>query len=164
MANPNPVPRPGNLRPYPKGVSGNPKGRPKNDAAAAISRLIEEDIKAQYPDLSDKELRRAVRYAKAEMQPLTHQEISTWRGWLMVAKRCQLVHLAKHPDGYPAFAVGNALAILSDMKLGRTTTMDKLEDREYGKPTASIAASIDFSALTEMQLDEIIAAVTREIV
>lgn len=43
MANPNPEPHPENLKPFPKGKSGNPGGRPKKPDIEALNKLIEAD-------------------------------------------------------------------------------------------------------------------------
>lgn len=41
MSKPNPIP---NNKPFPKGVSGNPKGRPKKGVAATLSALKEQGV------------------------------------------------------------------------------------------------------------------------
>lgn len=38
-------------------------------------------------------------------------------------------------DEAPAYPKGLAIAVLNDMKNGKTTTLDKLRERQYGKPT-----------------------------
>ena len=104
------------VEPWKPGQSGNPKGRPKN-------RVTNEWLTACFG-------RKAARAIKA----LRREEIDTWEQILLVAKAEQLTVIAKW-EGTPAYAKNLAMALLYDIKEGRTSTIDKLRERQYGKTT-----------------------------
>lgn len=114
MANPQ------NLKaPWKPGQSGNPKGRPKN-------RVINEWLPACF---GKKRTR--------QMSELTTDEINEIERRLLVASNNELVALAKYDDA-PSYAKNLAMAILFDTKHGRTNTIDKLRDRQYGKTVQKV--------------------------
>lgn len=105
--------------PWKKGQSGNPKGRPKN-------RVINEWL----PECFGK------KRAK-QIKALSQTEIDAWEQLLICLSAPELQVIAKW-DGSPAYAKNIALSILTDMKNGRTTTVDKLRERQYGKPIQKV--------------------------
>lgn len=101
------------------GQSGNPKGRPKN-------RVINEWLPACFGKKRTKAL-----------ATLTREEIDAWEQRLLVASGSELAVIAKW-DECPAYAKNLAMAIMYDIKNGKTTTIDKLRERQYGKPVQKI--------------------------
>lgn len=102
------------VAPWKPGQSGNPKGRPKN-------RVTNEWLVACFG-------RKTARAIKA----LRREEIDTWEQLLLVASAEQLTVIAKWAET-PAYAKNLAMALLYDIKEGRTSTIDRLRERQYGK-------------------------------
>lgn len=105
--------------PWKPGQSGNPKGRPKN-------RVINTWLPACFGKKRTK-----------QMEELTIDEINTIERRLLVASTDELTMLAKY-EGAPAYAKNLVMAILFDTKHGKTTTIDKLRERQYGKAVQKI--------------------------
>lgn len=101
------------------GQSGNPNGRPKNR------------VKQEWLPLCLGKKR-----AKA-MLALTGDEINSWEQLMLVATSAELQALVKGEDA-PSYAKNLAMAILRDTKDGRTSTIDKLRERQYGKTVQRI--------------------------
>lgn len=106
-------------KPWQPGQSGNPKGRPKN-------RVIQEWL----PNALGKDRARKIK-------DLSRDEINTWERRLIVAGSDDLTAIAKSADA-PIYAKNLAMAILYDTKNGKTATIDKLRDRQYGMPAKRI--------------------------
>lgn len=105
--------------PWQPGQSGNPKGRPKNRV-----------INSWLPACFGKKRTR-------QMEELTPDEINTIERRLLVASTNELATLAQYDDA-PSYAKNLAMAILFDTKHGKTATIDKLRERQYGKTVQKI--------------------------
>lgn len=101
-------------RQFKPGQSGNIAGRPKNKFNLA------------------KFFKKTLGKKRAKMnENLTAEEISTWER-LMLALRLPDIRAIAKADDTPMFAKGLAFAIMNDTKNGKTTTIDKLRERQYG--------------------------------
>lgn len=98
------------------GQSGNPKGRPKNRVPEQLIQIFGSKAKAK------------------KFYCLSAGEINEWEAVILTLSADDLKVLAKWSNA-PAYPKGLAIAVLSDMKNGKTTTLDKLRERQYGKPT-----------------------------
>lgn len=108
-----------NLRPpWKKGESGNPKGRPRNR------------VKTEWlPKMFGRKRAR-------ELDKLTQEEIDCIEALSLVETSAELQTTIKWEES-PSYAKNIAMAILSDTKNGRTATVDKLRERQYGKATTT---------------------------
>lgn len=114
MANPRGNPQ--NLRPpWKKGQSGNPEGSKPSRVQDSLIACGIFKSKKQCKD----------HYA------LTEAEINGWERTMLTLSVDRIKTLVKW-DACPAYPKGLAIAILSDMKDGRTTTLDKLRSRQFG--------------------------------
>lgn len=91
------------------------------------------------------------RKAKA-FYALTGYEIDEWESAVMTMKASELKDLVKWEDA-PAYPKGLAIAILSDMKDGRTTTLDKLRARQFGEVTQKVELTGRSSMLVRQESD-----------
>lgn len=98
------------------GQSGNPKGRPKSRVPEQLVKIFGSKARAK------------------KFYSLSSVEIDEWEAAILSFSTNDLKLLAKW-DAAPAYPKGLAIAVLSDMKNGKTTTLDKLRERQYGKPT-----------------------------
>lgn len=103
------------MPPWKPGQSGNPKGRPKNRVPKQLAVLFSQKT------------------AK-KMDGLTELEIKTWDVQMLSMDASQLKTLIQW-DKAPAYVKANAIAILFDMRNGKTTTVDKLREKIFGKDT-----------------------------
>lgn len=98
------------------GQSGNPKGRPKSRVPDQLVKIFGSKARAK------------------KFYSLSAVEIDEWEAAILTFNANDLKLLAKWEEA-PAYPKGLAIAVLSDMKSGKTTTLDKLRERQYGKPT-----------------------------
>ena len=105
--------------PWKPGQSGNPKGRPKN-------RVINEWLPECFG-----------RKRTKQIKALSQVEVDAWEQLLITLTAPELQVIAKW-DGSPAYAKNIALSMLFDMKNGRTATIDRLRERQYGKPIQKV--------------------------
>jgi hypothetical protein len=110
---------------FKKGQSGNPAGRPKNRVPEAMAKIIGKG--------------RAKKFYS-----LTELEINMWESNILTMNLSQIQLLAKWEDA-PAYAKGLAISILYDLKNGSTKTLDKLRDRQFGKPSNKIEMTGEMS-------------------
>ena len=103
---------------WPKGQSGNPKGKPKDRVKALLKQVLPKS-----------------KLKKSE--GLTQDEINTIERSILAMELSDLQVLAK-ADETPAYAKTLAMAAIIDMKNGKTTTVDRLMDRQYGKPQQKV--------------------------
>ena len=100
-----------NLRPaWKKGESGNPKGRPK-------SRVSEFRVKIM---------------GKAGAKKFYGISATEWYELLLTADLSELKALAAE-ETTPALAKTYARAIIADMNAGKTSTIDRISEKLYGK-------------------------------
>lgn len=99
--------------PWKPGQSGNPKGRPKNRVPEILERIL----------------------GKAKTKKifgLSQVEVDSWESTVLTLTAEQLKDMVKF-ESCPAYPKNLAIAILTDMKNGKTTTIDKLRERQFGK-------------------------------
>lgn len=103
-----------NLRPaWKKGESGNPKGRPR-------SRVAEFRVKIMG------------KAGAKKFYGISATEVTEWYEFLLTADISELKALAAE-ETTPALAKTYARAIITDMNAGKTTTIDKISEKLYGK-------------------------------
>ena len=103
-----------NLRPaWKKGESGNPKGRPR-------SRVAEFRVKIMG------------KAGAKKFYGISTTEVTEWYEFLLTADISELKALAAE-ETTPALAKTYARAIITDMNAGKTTTIDKISEKLYGK-------------------------------
>lgn len=116
------------LRPYwfRKGHSGNPNGRPRLDR-----------VRGMIKDLYGHD---------GEFRTLTRQEMREWQEIVISMDVDGLKKLAAD-NSAPAFAKGLAIGVLMDMKSGQTRTIDKINERLFGRPKieANITTGLSFA-------------------
>jgi hypothetical protein len=97
---------------WPKGVSGNPKGRPKSRVTALLEGC-----------LTKKQIQ--------ENTNLSSEEIDAIEKIVLSLDLKSLQAIAK-ADATPAYMKTLAMAAILDMKNGKTRVMDLLRDRQFG--------------------------------
>ncbi len=101
-----------------KGQSGNPNGKQKDRVRELLRRMLPKG-----------------KLKKSEA--LSLDEINTIERSILALELSDLQVMAK-ADETPAYAKTLAMAAIIDMKNGKTTTMDRLMDRQYGKPQQKV--------------------------
>lgn len=161
MANPNPNCENLSAPRYKKGTSGNPNGRPKNRALRDIADDAADVTQELYPDVSEKQRKRLARARAADCAELTKEEINTWRGHLIAADSLMVKRILKNASKRPMFAVGNASGLLNELKVGRTATITRLVEEQYGKVTENIALVDARTRFDEMTVEQLVAEAER---
>jgi hypothetical protein len=116
---PNPNPNTSGLKPpFPKGTSGNPKGRPPSRVPEALKNI-----------LGRKKAKKFYR--------LNESEVNEWEASILTMTTNELKALASWEDAN-SYAKGLAMGILFDMKNGNTKTIDKLRERQFGKAVQKV--------------------------
>lgn len=109
MANPHPKTEHLKATQFKKGERANPNGRPQNRILRAI--------------VKNKTMK--------GLEVLTKDEIKTCDKWVLSMTTTQAAELVKRDD-IPTYLRTLLAAVLSDMKNGRTATIDRLRDRYIG--------------------------------
>lgn len=109
MANPHPKTEHLKATQFKKGERANPNGRPQNRILRAI--------------VKNKTMK--------GLEVLTKDEIKTCDKWVLSMSTTQAAELVKRDD-IPTYLRTLLAAVLSDMKNGRTATIDRLRDRYIG--------------------------------
>ena len=104
---------------FKKGQSGNPRGMPPNRILALL--------KATLPAARVKELRKE----------LTKAEIDTIERVSLTMTTDDLRAIAKNADA-PAYLKSLVIAIAMEMSQGRTSTVEKLRDRQFGATAQNV--------------------------
>lgn len=110
------------------GQSGNPKGRPKNRVNRFLQKLLPREN------------------AKVLKQELSRCEIDTIERQVLQLELADLQLIAK-AEKTPAYLKTLAIAVLIDMKNGKTATVDRLRDRQYGavKQDVEVNGALSFA-------------------
>lgn len=101
-----------------KGQSGNPSGKKKDRVKELLRQMLPKGKLKKSGELS-------------------LDEINTIERSILALELSDLQVMAK-ADETPAYAKTLAMAAIIDMKNGKTTTMDRLMDRQYGKPQQKV--------------------------
>jgi hypothetical protein len=110
---PNPNPNMSGLRPCKPGEVRNPKGRPTSRVPKALKIILGKKKSKQFYKLNE-------------------LEINDWENAVLTMTTNELKVLAGWEDAN-SYAKGLAISILFDMKNGKTNTLDKLRERQFGK-------------------------------
>jgi hypothetical protein len=115
---PNSTPNISGLKPFPKGTSGNPNGRPPSRVPDALAIVLG-------------------RKKAKKFYHLNETEVNDWETAVLTMTANELKALVAWGDtsSYPK---GLAIGILSDMKSGNTRTLDKLRERQFGKAVQKV--------------------------
>lgn len=106
---------PENLRPCKKGEVRNPTGKGGGQKHELLPIL-----------------RKALNNPNAKALGMTKRQVEEWESTMITLSPQEIKAVISSPDT-PSYAVNLGMAIISDIKNGRTITIDKLRDRIYGK-------------------------------
>lgn len=125
------------LQPYwfRKGQSGNPNGRPRLDRTRGLIRDL---------------------YGHGgEFRTLTRQEMRQWQE-IVISMDVEGLKKLASDNSAPAFAKGLAIGVLMDMKSGQTRTLDKINERLFGRPKieANITTGPSFADFLKKNAEE----------
>lgn len=126
---------------FKKGQSGNPHGRPKNRVVTLLNDIF------------------GTKRMKILATGLTREEIDTIERQLLQLETPEIQAIAKD-ERTPTYLKAMAIAILIDMRNGRTATVDRLRDRQYGAVTQSVEVS-EKKQIESMTDEEIRAEIER---
>lgn len=84
------------------------------------------------PDRVAAILNKAISAHQAAQLNLTRQEVEEWEGKILTLTIDDLKKISKEQET-PAYVVNVIMAIIADIRNGRTNTLDKLRDRQFGK-------------------------------
>lgn len=108
-----------------KGESGNPKGRPKNPMKPILDRILSK--------------RRA-----REVSGMSPSAVNDIERTLLVLRLHEIQALVKDEET-PMYVKTLGMAMMSDAKNGKTYTIDRLRERQYGKEVTRVELCADMS-------------------
>lgn len=138
------MPNPENITAYQfkPGQSGNPNGRPKNRVPGVLAKVMPKTKAKKFAQLSG-------------------EEVAAWEAALLSMQLDELTNLAKEIEA-PVYVRGLAMAILTDTKQGKCTTLDKLRAHVFGRDVQNVeltgkdgSALIPARVLTKAEMQEV---------
>lgn len=128
-----------NLKPpWKKGQSGNPNGRQPNTSVREwLAEIIGEEEAEKLLAATKKKGRGKVKDSDGELMPLTKAERD--KADRMIPKLSPSILKAIIKNGNtPVYVAGRAVGVLFGLQEGKTDTLDKMEERQFGKDAQRI--------------------------